>query len=82
MQLFLGTIRGYILTSYSGPSWRFMASYQRGYKSPIMGHNYSSPTYNPIHITNHEPPSTPTIYGLGFNLTVTVSVLFQISKTA
>ena len=37
-------------------AWRFMGSYQWGYKSSNMGYKYSYPTYNPT-ITTHEPPS-------------------------
>ena len=37
-------------------TWRFMGSYEWGYKSPNMGYKYSDPTYNPT-VTTHEPPS-------------------------
>ena len=38
--------------AYKNPlcyTWRFMDSYKSGYKSPIMGYNYSYPTYNPTY---------------------------------
>ena len=47
------------------PTWRFMGSYKRGYKSPNIGYRYSYPTYNPIHsYPCNEPPST--VVGLSY----------------
>ena len=34
-----------------------MGRYKWAYKSPDMGDNYSSPTYNSTYLITHEPPS-------------------------
>ena len=48
-----GSLQSFCKGSYT---WRFMASYKWGYKSPKMAYKYSYPTYN-LRITTHEPPS-------------------------